>query len=104
MKVKNCYSIALYDSGIGGLTTLSEAVKILPNEKFLYFADDKNCPYGNKDAKEIKLQPKKTEKNIDSHLIICVSICFFSTFAPELEQKAGMQGCYSRNLQPAAHT
>ena len=46
--------ILFYDSGIGGLTTLKKAIDLLPREKFLYFADDKNCPYGNKGQKEIE--------------------------------------------------
>ncbi|PNB76714.1 glutamate racemase, partial [Pseudomonas sp. FW305-BF6] len=31
--------IAFFDSGMGGLTVLNEAMKQLPNEEFLYFAD-----------------------------------------------------------------
>ena len=54
--------ICLYDSGIGGLTTLKAMLSELPNEKFLYFADDKNCPYGNKSKQEIQ---EIVEKNID---------------------------------------
>lgn len=46
--------ILFYDSGVGGLTTLSETIKLLPDEKYLYFADDCNCPYGNKEPEEIQ--------------------------------------------------
>lgn len=45
--------ILVYDSGLGGLTTLKEILKKAPNENYLYFADDKNCPYGNKSREEI---------------------------------------------------
>ena len=31
--------IALFDSGIGGLTVLSHARRVLPSEEFLFFAD-----------------------------------------------------------------
>jgi len=40
--------ILFYDSGMGGITTLKECAKLLPHENFIYFADDKNMPYGNK--------------------------------------------------------
>ena len=40
--------IGVFDSGVGGLTVLEELVKILPNEEFIYLADQKNCPYGTK--------------------------------------------------------
>ena len=40
--------IGVFDSGKGGLTTLNEIKKILPNEDFIYYADSMNNPYGNK--------------------------------------------------------
>ena len=46
--------IGIIDSGIGGLTVLEELVKILPNEKYLYVADQKYCPYSNLTTKFIK--------------------------------------------------
>ncbi|MBQ9716314.1 MAG: hypothetical protein IJV77_07935 [Clostridia bacterium] len=45
--------IAVFDSGVGGLAVIKQAKKALPNEDLLYFADNKNAPYGNKTAKEI---------------------------------------------------
>ena len=40
--------IAIFDSGVGGFTTLMDAVNIFPNENFLFFADTANVPYGEK--------------------------------------------------------
>ncbi|MCD8213802.1 MAG: glutamate racemase [Campylobacter sp.] len=45
--------IGIFDSGIGGLSVLKEALKKLPNEQFLYYADRKNVPYGLKSNDEI---------------------------------------------------
>lgn len=45
--------ILFYDSGIGGLSTLAKTIHLLPHEHFLYFADNKNVPYGNKSQQEI---------------------------------------------------
>ncbi len=45
--------IGVIDSGIGGLTILSELAKLNLKENFVYFRDSKNCPYGNKTADEI---------------------------------------------------
>jgi len=56
--------ICVYDSGIGGLTTLSEIMRLLPNEDYIYFADDKNCPYGNKELKEIQNLAKNNIKDL----------------------------------------
>lgn len=46
--------IVFFDSGVGGLTVLAEAVRLMPNEKYLYYADTDNVPYGTKDRDEIK--------------------------------------------------
>ncbi len=46
-------SIYVFDSGVGGLTVLHKALKELPFEKFTYYADVKNAPYGNKSAEEV---------------------------------------------------
>ncbi|OWA35584.1 glutamate racemase [Saccharibacillus sp. O16] len=46
-------SIAFFDSGIGGLTVLREAVRRLPNEDFIFFADTLHVPYGPKSREEV---------------------------------------------------
>lgn len=45
--------IAIFDSGMGGLSVLHQAIKILPDENFIYFADIDNVPYGIKSKEEI---------------------------------------------------
>ncbi len=40
--------IAVIDSGIGGLSVLNELIKELPNEKYIYYGDNYNAPYGNR--------------------------------------------------------
>ena len=45
--------IGIFDSGIGGLTVLEKIYELLPNEKYIYLADYKNCPYGTKKEEEI---------------------------------------------------
>lgn len=45
--------IGVFDSGIGGLTVLEELKNVLPNEDYLFYADSKNCPYGEKSDAEL---------------------------------------------------
>ena len=40
--------IGIFDSGSGGLSVLREVLKLLPGEKFVYYADNAHCPYGEK--------------------------------------------------------
>lgn len=73
---KKCQPIAIFDSGIGGLSVLNEATKTLPNEDFIYFSDLANFPYGDKKTSELKkiiLKNIKTliEKDCKAVVIAC---------------------------------
>ncbi len=46
--------IAVFDSGLGGISVLRELVRLMPNEKFLYFGDSRNAPYGSRPLQEIR--------------------------------------------------
>lgn len=67
--------IGIFDSGMGGLTVLSEGVKKLPNEDFVYFGDSKNIPYGIKSkSKVIELSKKICEKLINEYRVKAIII------------------------------
>ena len=46
--------IGFFDSGVGGLSVLREAIKIMPNEDYIYFGDSINAPYGMKSVDEVR--------------------------------------------------
>lgn len=52
-KSKNTDPIAVFDSGLGGISVVRKLVKLLPNENIIYFGDSKNAPYGTKDRDEL---------------------------------------------------
>ena len=45
--------IAFFDSGIGGLSVLHHAMKVLPQAEFIFYADEDNVPYGTKSRAEV---------------------------------------------------
>jgi glutamate racemase len=45
--------IGIFDSGMGGVSVLGEAIIQLKNEEFVYFGDSKNAPYGSKTKEEV---------------------------------------------------
>ena len=68
--------IGVFDSGIGGLTVLNKIIEILPNEKYIYFADTDNVPYGTKPKEEVKEYINKAvefliSKNVKAIVIAC---------------------------------
>lgn len=40
--------IGIFDSGAGGLSVLKEILRVLPSERYIYYADTAHCPYGEK--------------------------------------------------------
>lgn len=45
--------IGVFDSGVGGLSILDEALRQLPQHNFIYLADSANVPYGEKSSEWI---------------------------------------------------
>ncbi|MCI1269193.1 MAG: glutamate racemase [Ruminococcus sp.] len=46
-------AIGVFDSGVGGLTAVSELNKILPNENIIYFGDTARIPYGSRSRETV---------------------------------------------------
>lgn len=46
-------SIGIFDSGVGGLSVLTELHKLLPKETFIYLADQAYLPYGEKTKEQL---------------------------------------------------
>ena len=46
--------IAVFDSGVGGISVLRHLLRQLPGERFLYYGDSANAPYGTRTEAEVK--------------------------------------------------
>ena len=74
--------IAVFDSGVGGVSVLRELVRIMPNEHFLYFGDSANAPYGTKSTEEVRLLTiSKVEEFMEVPVKGCVIACNSATSA-----------------------
>ena len=72
--------IGIFDSGIGGTSIFKEIHSLLPAEHFIYLADSKHAPYGNKTKDEIvHLSIKNTELLLDEGCKIIVVACNTAT-------------------------
>ena len=81
MNTKNDY-IAVFDSGVGGISVLRHLRAELPNERFLYFGDSANAPYGTRPTAEIRdLTLAAAEKLMDRGLKALVVACNTATSA-----------------------
>ena len=46
--------IAVFDSGVGGISVLRQLRKLMPNEKYIYYGDSANAPYGSRPTSEVR--------------------------------------------------
>jgi glutamate racemase len=68
--------IAVFDSGVGGLTVLHECLVSLPEEDFLYLGDDAHFPYGTKPLAELReLVEQNTRFLLDRGAKLIVIAC-----------------------------
>lgn len=44
----------MFDSGLGGISVLRELRALMPNERYLYFGDSANAPYGTRTLEDVR--------------------------------------------------
>lgn len=72
----NSDPIAVFDSGVGGLTVFREIARRLPNEDILYFGDSARVPYGTKSASTVIRYSREaarflTERGMKMMVVAC---------------------------------
>lgn len=68
--------IGVFDSGIGGLSILDEALRTSPSHEYLYLADSANAPYGEKSSdwvtqRSLEISSFLVKENCDAIVIAC---------------------------------
>ena len=74
--------IAVFDSGLGGISVLRKLVEQMPQEHFLYFGDSKNAPYGSRTTEDIRaLTLRNAEALFERRTKALVAACNTATSA-----------------------
>ena len=68
--------VGVFDSGVGGISTLREMIRELPDERFIYYGDMAHAPYGTKSSEEVvacvrAVVDRLMEKRIKALVIAC---------------------------------
>lgn len=80
--IKKESPIAVFDSGVGGISVLKRLWQLMPNEDYIYFGDSKNAPYGVKRTAEIRdLTIQNSEKLLSRGAKALVIACNTATSA-----------------------
>ena len=67
-------SIGVFDSGLGGLTTIKKLKQYLPHENIIYFGDTYNLPYGDKSRDTILDYARKNISFLERHHVKLILI------------------------------
>ena len=98
---KNDY-IAVFDSGVGGISVLRQLLKVLPNERYLYFGDSINAPYGVRTEEEVRqLTIAAAEKLIPRGVKAFVIACNTATSASLEAMQARFPEIIVVGIEPA---
>lgn len=91
-------SIGVFDSGVGGLSIIKELKKLLPNETFIFVADQKNVPYGSKTREQLTSYADKivnflvNQKKVKAIVIACNTSTVYSIDFLRLKYKIPIIG------------
>ena len=102
MNCKQDY-IAVFDSGVGGISVLRHLVTVLPGERFLYFGDSANAPYGSRTTQEVRDLTLAAAKKLTSEypLKALVIACNTATAAAVKEVRATYPDLIVIGIEPA---
>lgn len=94
--------IGIFDSGVGGISVLKEAVLHLPHEHFIFFGDTKNAPYGTKTKAEVlQLSREIVENLLEKGCKAIVIACNTATSAAAAALRAEYASLPIIGMEPA---
>lgn len=97
--------IGVFDSGVGGLTSVKELHRKLPHENIVYFGDTGRVPYGTRSGETVRRYTQEIIQYLDRFdvkalLAACGTIS--SNFLPEDYQALNIDAPYITVVAPAA--
>ena len=102
MNLKQDY-IAVFDSGVGGISVLRHLRRMLPGERFVYYGDSANAPYGTRSTREVRSLTFAAVEYLQKHyqLKALVIACNTATAAAVNEVRAACPGFIVVGIEPA---
>ena len=94
--------IGIFDSGLGGLSVLRTALRMLPEERFLYYGDIANAPYGTKIEEQVYTFAREvTGRLMDQGIKALVIACNTATAAAAAQLRAEFSDFIIVGMEPA---
>ena len=101
--------IGVFDSGVGGLTVAREIMKLIPNERIVYFGDTARVPYGSKSKDTVTRYSRQIirflqTENVKAIVIACNTASAFAIDAMQQEFDIPIIGVVKPGARVAAAT
>lgn len=94
--------IGVIDSGLGGISVLRHLLRVLPGERFLYYGDSANAPYGTRTKEDVEnLTLAVAEKLMTRGLKALVVACNTATSAAIVRLRATYPDLIVVGIEPA---
>ena len=94
--------IGIFDSGMGGLSVLRTALRMLPDERFLFYGDTANAPYGTKTEEQVYACARAvTGRLMDRGIKALVIACNTATAAAAAQLRAEFPDFIIIGMEPA---
>ena len=79
-------AIGVFDSGLGGLTALTELRRLMPEENIVYFGDTGRLPYGEKSLQQLRIMADQDLRLIADQGVKAILVAWgtLSSNTPEL--------------------
>ena len=102
MRAKEDY-IAVFDSGLGGISVLRHLRRLMPGERYLYFGDSANAPYGSRTTAEVRALTLAAAERLlaEKPLKALVLACNTATSAAVKELRAAYPDLIVIGIEPA---
>lgn len=78
--------IAVFDSGVGGISVLRELIRLMPEEHYLYFGDSANAPYGNRPTPQVRELTLAAAQQLLSQGVKCLVVACNTATAAAINQ------------------
>ena len=94
--------IAVFDSGVGGISVLRCLQRLMPGERYLYFGDSANAPYGSRTTEDVRaLTLAAAEKLVSRGIKALVVACNTATAAAITELRKKYPDLIVIGIEPA---
>ena len=94
--------IAVFDSGVGGISVLRELMALMPEEHYIYFGDSANAPYGTRTTEEVKVLTMNAAAMLCERGIKCLVVaCNTATAAAIADLRSEYPDIVIIGIEPA---